>query len=390
MKRTMSNLAALLALPSVALAGVTGTPFIGPGAGDGGLALRAYGACSAMAYREGAIYMACPGFLNAARRVDLATGTIEPIAGTYTVGTNPVVMGADALSTPLNSVSGVAPIPGGYVYVAAAPQLYRVTPGGVIDTVATVSQLLAGVSANASHVYAATGSQILVYHTNCVGGCAPVRTITVNARSVWVSDDDSVLLTLGSDLRQVNRDGSSFRIAGGGAFTPTGPMAALDAKFISAQQVTRAPDGTIYVADAGSGAARVYAITGSTLAPFAGTGSAPTGVPIASGQDCLAIPMRPDGIAVDQQGRVYINGSQDRRGWICAGATAPPPTVTSTSSPVPTNTVALTSTPTRTATAPPTATRTLVPTATATRMPTATATVRTCDAGEAPSCLPPS
>lgn len=392
MPRTILILALLLAAPVYAN---TLAPWFGPGAGDGGLALDASAAgCSRMDTRDGVVYVACPQ-QDAVRRI-LPTGRVERFAGTYTRPTSNTAPppGKLARDWPIFMPSDVAPDAKGRVFIVAPPLIYRVTAAGVISAFAAApnpGDVAAG--RDVLYVTQPSAGTIDVYDTDCPGpACPPVRTIAgftglLELRGVTVGpDDNTVTILTRTDVRRLMPDGTHFRIALGGSIAPTGPMPALDARLGTPTVLAMDPrDGTLYVADTG-GAPRVYRISGTTIAPFAGTGAVfieyngPLPTP---GTPCTAWPMQANAIAATA-GEVFI-GTRDSRGFRCSaeGVVLPTPTVTSTVSP--SATVTATHSPRPTDTAPPTVTRTR----TVTPPPTATATIRPCAPGEVPSCEGP-
>lgn len=368
--RTLAALALLAPLAAPAHADLTRIG--GGGGGDGLQATDAAVECGSLAYR-GALYAACPS-QQVVRRI-LPNGVIERVVGTYAQGGNPLVMGADALTTALASPTQVGVSPGGDVYLYASPRIYR-EHAGMLDTFSTaLSPGQMAVSSNYLYVPQASAGNVVVFPTTAVGpSVAPVRTITglQQPAAVAATDDDSVVLVLAKGvIRHINPDGTSFIVAGGGPTDPStagAPVPALQAFLPStAVALARADDGTLYIGDPIS-TRRVFKVsTDGFVAVYAGNGSVnPGGTFPPDGTACTAFPIRPDGLAVGPDG-VYIASSLDRRVYRC-GASGVSPTLTpvasATGSPVPTQTAALTSTPSRTATLAPTAT------ATATKAPT--------------------
>lgn len=384
--RLLAAVSLLLALVVPAFAEDTLSPWFGPGGGDNGPALDASAAgCSRMDGRAGVVYVACPQ-QDAVRRI-LSNGRVERFAGTYTRPTSNTVppVGTLALDWPLFAPGDVAADSKGRVFILAAPFIYRVTAGGGITAFAPVSSAGA-IAAGRDLLYVTrpSGAALDVYDTDCAGpGCPPVQTITgfsglLELRDVVVSPDDSAVTILTrTDVRRLMPDGTHFRIALGGSTTPTGPTPALEARLGAPSIMALAPDGALYVADTG-GNPRVYRISGTTIAPFAGSGVVFTeyaGALPAPGTRCASWPMRANGI-VATSSEVFI-GTNDGRGFRCSsdGVVLPTPTSTAaaaTATPLSSATAAATATRTRTATAPPTFTPTSTPppTSTATLLPT--------------------
>jgi RHS repeat-associated protein len=291
----------ITAAPIVSTVAGNGSVCDGTACGDGGSAGQAALANPAgiAAAPDGTLYIA-DQFDNRVRRVS-ADGTINTAAGTGRpcLPTATCGDGGPATQAQLNSPDAVAVGPDGSLYIADAgnQRIRRVTPDGVISTVAGTGTICASPTGGCGDGYPATQAQLN------------------DPQGIAVGPDGSLYIADSGDLRVrlVSPDGVISTLAGTGQ--PCAPAtaacgdggAAEQATLVQPSAVALDRDGNLYIAD--FGAARVRRVTpGGAISTFAGTG-----VPCTIGTSCgdgdpatQATLFGPRGLAVGSDGGVYI------------------------------------------------------------------------------------
>jgi uncharacterized protein (TIGR03437 family) len=251
--------------------------------GDGGPATQATLTGPAGIYVDGANNLYIAGFDNRVRRVT-PQGIISTIAGTATSGF--AGDGGPANQARINHPTGVTGDAAGNIYVADSVNLRvrRVTPQGVISTIAGIGQ----------HRYAGDGGQAVAAAIGFPIGLAVDRD-----NNVYVSDTNN------NRVRKVTPNGVISTVAGTGlaAFSgDNGPstQAALN------YPIGLASDGAgnVYIADALNGRVRRIARNG-VITTVAGGAPLSASVPV-DGQPATQVYMTPQSITLDGLGNLYI------------------------------------------------------------------------------------
>lgn len=336
-------------------------PISGGQGGDGLLATQAAVPAESIALAGQTLYLVAPSQAEV-RAVDLGTGKIRAIAGTYRLGRAGEPASSSALATSMGNMGRLAAAPDGTLYVGQNQKIRRIRPNGTWDWFTeTGLTSVNGLWATAAKLYAVDSGtgKVLVYDRQTG---ALQRTVTMpNSLTVAItaSADDSLVYSLDNTyVRRISPDGSTTIVAGGG--TDRGPsVPAMSATFGSPRTLALASDGTIYVPDFIGN--RVAAVKDGTVTTVAGTGAKQNTSLWIEAASALAQPITtPDMVAVNDNW-LFVGSSKDgmiyavERGGVVA-------TRTPTNSPVPTVTAMLTGTPSPTRTAVPTFTRTLAPT----------------------------
>ena len=259
--------------------------------GDGGLAINAQ-----LAYPvgitcapDGTMFIADMGN-NRIRKVT-ADGIITTVAGIdeslipifYPYGD--IGDGGPAVDACLLFPSGVALGVDGSLYIADTLQnrIRKVDTAGIISTIAGGSE-----------------------NPSSEEGIPAIQAELHQPSGIAVSKDGSIFFTDKSDhrIRKITPDGKIWTFAGtenSGYSGDGGP--AQQAELDSPQGITIGPDGTVYVADEGND--RIRRITpDGTITTIAGNGT--SGKSGDGGPASKAQLNEPQGIAIDQQGRLYI------------------------------------------------------------------------------------
>ena len=212
------------------------------------------------------------------------TYVVQTVAGSNFVGD-----GGSALNAVLSQPEGVAVDRLGNIYVADADdnRVRRISPGGVIQTVAGTG--VAG--------FAGDGGPANVALLNQPYGLAVDA-----AGNLYIAD-------LGNArVREVTADGTIQTVAGGGSTPPANNGSggsATSAQMLQPRNVAVDSAGSLYISD--FGANRVYRVTGGMLVALAGTGNA--GISGDGGRALAAQLNAPAGLTVDSQGALYLADS---------------------------------------------------------------------------------
>lgn len=202
--------------------------------------------------------------------------------------------GGRAVAAELSVPSGLAVGPDGSLYIAEAvgQRVRRVTPDGIIATIA-----------------GSTNGQSCLTATNACGDGGPALQALLNSpEGVAVAQDGTVYIADRADnrIRKVDTSGSITTVAGTGEFGYSGDGGpAVQAKLTEPYGVTVGPDGSLYIADTGNGRIRrvggdgvITTVAGAGFVPGAGLGD---GGPASKAQ--LQQPWR---VAFDLDGNMFI------------------------------------------------------------------------------------
>lgn len=207
--------------------------------------------------------------------------------------------GGSAVSAPLRQLEGIAVDPAGNVYVADSGdnRVRRITPGGVIQSVAGDGH--PGFRGDGG---AAGQAQLR----------SPYGLALDRAGNLYIAD-------LGNArVRRVSPDGKITTVAGGGNSDPVRGGFAVNARFNAPRNVAVDASGVLYISD--FGAHRVYVVLpGGAISALAGTGTA--GSKGDGGPASQAQLNAPAGLAVDADGSLYIADSGNARIRKVSGAT---------------------------------------------------------------------
>lgn len=259
----------------VTVAGFIGT---GPDGGDGGPATAARIAPWGIAVdRSGNIYFA----ESSTSRVRKVTpdGIIHTVAGVAQLG-NP-----DPAGPP--GPTRVALDGAGNLYIADSTRIFKMTAGGILTRIA------GGGAARVDEV-PATSSYVSAY-----GG------ISVDpAGNVYSAD------WYGNVIRKISTDGIIHTIAGSGKQGATdGCGSALAAQFYAPEDVVADPAGNVYTGERGNPRVRLISAAGS-IRTVAGPGPSPF-----SGDNgpATSAAVAPAGLAFDQAGNLYVADQANNR-----------------------------------------------------------------------------
>ena len=222
-------------------------------------------------------------FANGASGVSSVGGTITTIAGTGKAGFSGD--GGPAARARLKYPTGVAVDPQGSVYIVdqGNSRVRQVSPDGKITTIAGTGK--AGFSGDGGP---ATSARLMT----------PQGVAADGQGNVYIADYGN------HRIRKVSADGRITTFAGTGKKGFSGDRgSAVAAKLDYPQGVAVDGKGNVYIADTGNSRVRKVTADGKIMT-FAGTGS--TGLSRDGGPATSATLFRPTGVAVDEDGNVYI------------------------------------------------------------------------------------
>ncbi len=266
-------------------------------------------------------------------------GTISTIAGNGSIGY--AGEGGPANAAQFGTISGLATDSGGNLYVADSAGLRRISPAGIITTVAGQDNSTTGPSlgdggpASTASLSAPTGVAVdnagAVYiadtfnnHIRKVGGDGIINTVAgtaVNCPSGLAIDASGNVYIADSGngrVRKISADGTVTTVAGSGqavqpAFSGDGGPA-TDAKLWWPKDVALDVSGNLYIADTGNNRVRkvtpagiITTIAGSGAAGYSGGFSGDGGPATSAGL------LLPSGLAVDNSGNVYVADTNNFR-----------------------------------------------------------------------------
>jgi uncharacterized protein (TIGR03437 family) len=223
----------------------------------------------------------------AAASADDTAYTITTLAGSDAVGDSGKAAGAQ-----IAQAEGLATDPQGNLYIAdaAGHRVRRVTPAGIITTIAGTG----------SGGFSGDGGPATAAQLNSPYGLA------VDASgALYIAD-------LGNGrVRRVRADGVIETVAGGGNAAPDGTTAAgpTQAKFNAPRNVAVDWDSTLYISD--FAANRVYRVSpAGAISIYAGGGQGTA----ADGAQATSMALSsPAGLAIDAAGRLYLADSGSKR-----------------------------------------------------------------------------
>jgi sugar lactone lactonase YvrE len=249
--------------------------------------------------RAGNLYIADAGN-NRIRMVSAATGQITTVAGNGTAGYNGD--GISATIAELNLPVGVALDAAGDIYIAdsANARVREVfAASGEIGTVAGT-----GVAA-----YIGDGGPALQARLK-----NPYAIAVDGANNLYIADLTGAAGATGTTgrIREVSAaTGVIFTLAGDGLAGYNGDgIAAVNAELSNPVGITLDGSGNLYIADAGNNRVRMVSAGMGTISTVAGTG-----IPVYNGDNIAAISAsisRPQGVAADGAGNVYIADQNGR------------------------------------------------------------------------------
>lgn len=265
------------------LAGNGNPAFAGDGGAAAGAALyQPLGVCPGPG---GSVFVADTS--NFRVRVISAGGVITTVAGTGTPGFSGD--GALATNAQLYGPAGAAVDGAGNLYIADAEnhRIRRVTPGGIISTVAGSGGILFsgdGGPATAATLYRPSGVAL------------------DGAGNLYIAD------TFNDRIRMVTPGGVISTVAGGGT-SPAEGVAATAARLVLPSAVALDPSGNLYVADYSN---RVRRVSSGVITTVAGSGV--YGTAGDEGSALAAHLAGPNGLAIDSAGNIFVtDGSRIRR-----------------------------------------------------------------------------
>ncbi|MGD0497335.1 MAG: putative Ig domain-containing protein, partial [Bryobacteraceae bacterium] len=317
------------------LSAIGGTPpytwSVAGGALSGGLNLTSGGAISGTPYAAGAsiftVRVQDSALATASKTLALtisAAGTsyITTVAGNGTSGSSGD--GGLATSAQLSGPAGVAVDGSGNLYVATGGSVRKIAPGGIITTLAVSGSYLYGLAADgAGNLYVADENKNQIFKVSPAGivttvagsgsygfsgdgGPAtsarmsnPSGVVVDGAGNLYIADSGS------SAIRKVLPSGIITTVAGGSAcYDPTG------ATLCGPSGLAMDGSGNLYIADTYSNRIRKLAPNGiiTTVAGMLASGYSGDG-----GLATNAQLSRPEGVAIDGSGNLYIADTQNNR-----------------------------------------------------------------------------
>ena len=274
------------------------------------------------------------GVVVAALLVVVVVAVIVGAIGGDDSGQSPPVAGPGPAR--LNSPWGIATDPAGAVYVAdyGHNRVRRIGPDGSVATVAghggddpgasgsteATSSSISGVSAVAvdgdGNLYFGLGSEggigkvtpqgaASIVPIRLPGGASPV------VSAIAVAPDGRLVVAVGDDVFLLAPDGTFALVAGSGVSGYTGDGGpATSARLNAPMGLAVDGQGALYIADTGNNRVRMVRPDG-TIITIAGTGTEATS---GNGGSALAADVaKPYGLAVDDQGNVFVATSEQLR-----------------------------------------------------------------------------
>ncbi|MBZ5620847.1 MAG: hypothetical protein LAQ69_19280 [Acidobacteriia bacterium] len=239
--------------------------------------------------------------LGAVRIRSVANGIIGTVAGNTTAGQLPQD-GAPAVSVRINGPTGVAVDAGGAFYFAAGSigsgsglttgdyKIWKVTPGGVLSTVA----------GNGYNSFSGDGGAAARAQIDTPAGMA-----RDSAGNLYFAD------SVGNRVRKISRDGTITTVAGFGVAGFAGESGPAVAALLNQPMgVAVNADDTLFIADTGNNRIREVLKDG-TIGTYAGNGNA--GFFGDGGSPLDAALHAPRAIAFDPAGNLYIADTLDHR-----------------------------------------------------------------------------
>ena len=251
--------------------------------------------------------------LMAAVAAQAATGyvtsgrTIWTIAGngaSCSVPTSSCGDGPSAIDAALSSPAGVAVAPDGVVYIAdsAGNKVRKVTPSGVISTVAGSGSVCAPATSACGDGGPGTGAEL------------------TDARGLALAPDGSLYIAdSGSHrVRRLSTTGRIITVAGSGAQCSDSALSCGDGGAPAAAQLSTPRgiafeplSGDLYIADTGDH--RIRRISGNTISTVAGTGSICVAICGDGGQASGAAFNTPSSVALDGSRNIYVADTLSHR-----------------------------------------------------------------------------
>lgn len=277
---------------------------------------------SAMAYRaDGTLYLIDASYGGQLRRIS-ASGEVSTLAGGWPSSCGDIVDGQGA-SASFAYVSAFAPLPDGRTFAftdhstsvirtvnidgevrtisgAGQPPCAEPTVGGLTPTYGAPTLLTSDRTGNL-YLPDGRGGLRIIAPDGQVSVPGWVGTALINARGLAVDSGGNLYYTGGHAVWKLDTQGNKARLAG------TGEIGHLDgpgatAKFSFPTGIVIDTQGAVVVADGQNCALRRIAADGtvSTLAGRPGTCSH------ADGTGSAALFVRPEGLAIDRQGRILV------------------------------------------------------------------------------------
>ncbi len=264
--------------------GASCPPDCTPGFGDGGPATAAYIQIPrGLAVDSDDLYIAENWLI---RRVDLSTGVITAFAGTGNFGSSGD--GGPAVAAEIGGLLGIAIDSEQNLFIGGLEKVRRVDgQTGVIDTVAGTG--VAGFSGNDGDARLAQLSRPSAVTIDLSGNLFIADTINHRIRRV---DRATGIIT--------SVAGSGPEGFGGGGFSGDGGSA-IAAKLKSPEGVALDPQNILFIADRGNGRARRVDLTSGIITTVAGGQCCGS-----DGSAALEIFFLPQGLALDDQGNLYV------------------------------------------------------------------------------------
>jgi uncharacterized protein (TIGR03437 family) len=216
------------------------------------------------------------------RRVG-ADGKIVAVAGNGTYGFSGD--GQPATKASFSGPDAIAADGAGNLYIAADNRVRKVTPAGIIGTVAGGGSAFSG--------------------SNGDGGPAIGATLQYPV-AIAVDGNGNLYIAERARVRKVTVAGIISTVAGNGTYGSTGDGGSATAAQVSPSEVTLDSGGNLFIAEWYNGRVRKVTTDG-TIRTFAGSGSTSITSPLGDGGPATSAPIpNPDAITVDPAGNLYI------------------------------------------------------------------------------------